>query len=104
MNTTCNYIHGSRRIANDLRMWKTILLISEDQLNDILDIQLKAYKSNTSCFANHVLNLLKKYDVKESLSYIASLSKNKWEKLLQKKSVKFNIEYCIPRRRSINPS
>ena len=36
-----------------------ILLISEDQLNDILDIQLKAYKSNTSCLANHVLHLLK---------------------------------------------
>ena len=75
-----------------------ILLISEHQLNDILDIQLKAYKSNTSCFANHVLNLLKKYDVKESLSYIASLSKNKWEKLLQKKSVKFNIEYCTKKK------
>ena len=36
-----------------------ILLISEDQLNDILDIQLKVYKSNTSCLSNHVLHLLK---------------------------------------------
>ena len=39
---------------------------------------------NTGSFANHLLHLLKKSDIKESLSYIAGLSKNKWKCLLQK--------------------
>ena len=64
-----------------------VLLNSESQIKDILDIQLKEYKSNTGSLTNHLLHLLEKYDIKESLSYIASLSKNKWEKLLEKKLV-----------------
>ena len=61
-----------------------------------LDIQLKEYKSNTGSLANHFLHLLKKKkkDLKESLSQIASLSKSKWKKLLQKKLVQLNNQYC----------
>ena len=66
-----------------------VLLNSENQINEILDIQLKEYKSNTGSLANHLLYLPEKYDIKETLSYIASLSENKWKKLLQKKLVQF---------------
>ena len=38
-------------------MW--VLLNSENQIKDILDIQLKEYKSNTGSLANHLLHLLK---------------------------------------------
>ena len=36
-----------------------ILLNSENQIKDILDIQLKEYISNTDSLANHLLHLLK---------------------------------------------
>ena len=52
-------------------------LNSENQIKNILDIQLKEYKSNTGSLANNLLHLLQKHDIKESPSYIASLSKNK---------------------------
>ena len=61
-----------------------VLLNSENQIKDILDIQLKEYKSNTGSLASHLLHLLKKIDIKESLSYIASLSK-KVEKVIAEK-------------------
>ena len=79
-----------------------VLLNSGNQVKEILDIQLKEYKCNTGSLANHLLHLLEKYDIKESLSYIASLSKNKWKKLLQKKLVQLNKEYCT--KKSINSS
>ena len=79
-----------------------VLLNSESQIKDILDIQLKEHKSNTGSLTNHLLHLLEKYDIKESLSYIASLSKNKWKKLLQKKLLQLNLEYCT--KKSINLS
>ena len=62
-----------------------VLLDSENQIKDILDIQLKEYKSNTGSLANRLLHLLKKIDIKESLSYIASLSK-KVEKVIAEKA------------------
>ena len=37
-----------------------VLLNSENQIKDILEIQLKECKSNTGSLANHLLNLLKK--------------------------------------------
>ena len=66
-----------------------VLLNSENQIKDILDTQLKEYNSNTESLANHLLHLLEKYDIKESLSYMASLSKNRWKKLVQLKK-----EHC----------
>ena len=71
-------------------------------MKDILDIQLKEYKSNTGSLANHLLHLLEKCEIKESLSFIASLSKYKWKKLLQKKLVQLNKEYCAKRSISLS--
>ena len=59
-----------------------LLLNSENQIKDKLDIQLKERKFNTGSLANYLLHLLKQIDIKESLSYIASLSKKKWKMLL----------------------
>ena len=61
-----------------------VLLHSENQIKDILDIKLKEYKSNTCSLAKHLSNLLNKFDIKESLSYVASLSKIKWKDYCRK--------------------
>ena len=79
-----------------------VLLHSENQIKDILDIQLKEYKSNTCSLAKHLSHLLNKFDIKESLSYVASLSKIKWKKLLHEKLVQLNNDFCT--KNSINLS
>ena len=79
-----------------------VLLHSENQIKDILDIQLKEYKSNTCSLAKHLSHLLNKFDIKESLSYVASLTKIKWKKLLHEKLVQLNNDFCT--KNSINLS
>ena len=41
-----------------------VLVNSENQIKDMLDIQLKEYKCNTGSLANHLLHLLKKLILK----------------------------------------
>ena len=64
-----------------------LLLNSENQIKDKLDIQLKERKFNTGSLANYLLHLLKQIDIKESLSYIASLSKKKVENVIVQKVI-----------------
>ena len=64
-----------------------LLLNSENQIKDKLDIQLKERKFNTGSLANYLLHLLKQIDIKESLSYIASLSKKEVENVIVQKVI-----------------
>ena len=64
-----------------------LLLNSENQIKDKLDIQLKERKFNTGSLANYLLHLLKQIDIKESLSYIPSLSKKKVENVIVQKVI-----------------
>ena len=77
-----------------------LFLNSENQIKDKLDIQLKECKFNTGSLANYLLHLLKQIDIKESLSYIASLSK-KSGKCYCRKSYYNLIMNTVPRRVSI---
>ena len=60
------------------------------------------FRVNPHSIVRVPLQSLKKYDIKESLSYIASLSKNKRKNLLQRKQIQLNKEYCT--NKSINLS
>ena len=79
-----------------------VLLNSNDQTQDIATIQLDEHKNNKGNLLNHMIVLLNKYQINESLQQIKALSKTKWKNILKQKMIKRTEEYCKTKSQNLS--